>query len=392
MDQSGREIRISIERIVPGGDGLGRHDGLAVFVPRSAPGDELVVRVVDVKPGYCRAEIIEVASPGPGRVEPLCACYGECGGCNLMHLSYEAQLEAKQGMLREAWRRSGGFTGTDDDAVFGAQGIGIEASPPFAYRNRSQFHFDTGHRAGFSRRSSHTILPLQSCPILVPALQHWLSVKGAGSGWEEVSPFLKGSDRCIAFGYGDQVWLDGPDGEVTVEVGGRRFDFHVGGFFQSNLAMLGKLVPVACSGIGGERAADLYCGVGVFGSFLKDAFQKLVCVERDRRAMGFAGTNIGTDAAYAASSVEDWTRTRQAAGHFDYVLMDPPRTGLAATVRDWLARAKPEVIGYVSCDPVTAARDAGFLVKAGYSIAATTIFDFYPQTSNIETYVRFSLD
>jgi len=392
MDGLGQTIRISIERIVPGGDGLGRHDGQAVFVPRSAPGDELLVRVTDLKPGYCRAETLEILSPGPGRVEPACPYYGDCGGCNLMHLSYQAQLEAKRGILRDAWRRSGGFVDTADEVSFGGRGLEAAASSPFNYRNRAQFHFTSDHRIGYSRRSSSMILPVDFCPILVPALNDWLAGNRDGSAWAALSPYLKGADRFMAFGYDGRAWLDGPDAELAVEVGGKRFRFHVGGFFQSNMSMLEALVSAACSGTGGERAADLYCGVGLFASFLKGAFNKLVCVERDRRAVGYAGLNVGSGASLAASSVEDWIKTKEASNHFDYVLVDPPRAGLAAAVRSWLISSKPAMVGYVSCDPVSLARDAGFLVKAGYAVVSTEIFDLYPQTSNIETYVRFSLD
>ncbi len=375
MVGTGDTIRLGIERVVPGGDGMGRSDGRAVFVPASAPGDLLDVRVVGDKPGFLRAEIVGVIEPGPGRVAPTCPYYGECGGCNLQHLSYGAQLEAKLGIARDAWRRSGGLDGVEFDVV---------ASEPFAYRNRAQFHVDGAGRACYARRASSELLAPRSCPILVEPLQRWIADGSVG-----IAP---GKDRFVAFGYRDGAFIEGRDGELSVDVLGRPFRFDIGGFFQSNLRMVERLVPAVCSGTSGERAADLYCGVGLFGAFLKDGFSRLVCVEQDKRSVGYACANVGPGAGFSASSIEEWTRSAQARERYDYVVVDPPRAGLTATVRAWLAAARPAAIGYVSCDPVSLARDAGFLVKAGYAVESAALYDFYPQTSHVESYARFTLD
>ncbi|MBN2874556.1 MAG: class I SAM-dependent RNA methyltransferase [Spirochaetales bacterium] len=383
MDGIGRTLRLTIDRIVPGGDGLGHHDGKAVFVPGSAPGDELEVRVVDTKPGYERGEIVGIVSPGLDRVEPVCPYYGDCGGCNLMHLSYPGQLEAKRGIVLDAWRRAGGLGDVDLDVV---------SSRPLGYRNRAQFHFDAEHRVCYARRSSNSMLPITSCPVLTPALQQWLAGDGRDAAWSTLSQYTAGKDRFMAFGYHDDAWLEGPDGELSVAVGGKNFRFHIRGFFQSNLETLERLVPaVVGDAVTGEEAADLYCGVGLFGAFLGDSFGRVTCVEQDQRSIGYASLNVGAGARYAASSIEDWTKTTQASERYDYVVVDPPRAGLAPRVRAWLVRALPPVIGYVSCDPVSLARDAGTLVQAGYEVEKASVFDFYPQTSHVESYVRFRL-
>lgn len=377
----GTTITLSIDRIIPGGDGLGHHDGLAVFVPLSAPGDELAIRIVEAKPDYLRGEIASILKPGPDRVRPSCPLYGQCGGCNLMHLSYQAQLEAKRGMVREAWRRAGGLDELELDA---------EPSAPFGYRNRAQFHLDQNKSVGYARRATSRIMPVTACPILVPALQRWLGGAGPSTAWKALA--AAGKDRFVAFGYDDKAYIEGQDGEIGVEVAGRRLRFNIQGFFQSNLGMVERLLPAVCSDVGGGRAADLYCGVGLFATFLKDSFERMVCVEQDQRSVGYACSNVGKAADYSATSIESWTRSSQAAGHFDHVVVDPPRAGLASAVRSWIAASRPSSLGYVSCDPVSLARDAGFLARSGYSIKMARIFDFYPQTSHVETYVRFQLD
>jgi 23S rRNA (uracil1939-C5)-methyltransferase len=382
-------VNLKIDRIVPGGDGLGRHEGRAVFVPLAAPGDEVSVRIVEDKPDYLRGAIVDILAPGPDRVEPACKYYGECGGCNLMHLSYKAQLEAKLGIVRDAWHRSGGLSGPE---AFGAGGLGIVGTEPLGYRNRAQFHFDQDREPGYARAASSSILPVGSCPILAPSLAAWLENAGRGAAWSRMAPYMAGRDRFLAFGYRDSVYLEGPDSEVTVDVLGKPLRFHLGGFFQSNLGMLESLVPAVCDGLAGSRAADLYCGVGLFGVFLKDTFGRLACVEQDQHAVAYAYSNVGKHADFTAMSVEEWTKSNQARIHFDHVVVDPPRAGLAKDVRLWIANARPGSVGYVSCDPVSLARDAGHLVRAGYKVESARIFDFYPQTAHVETYVRFKLD
>ncbi|OHD23960.1 MAG: hypothetical protein A2Y38_03005, partial [Spirochaetes bacterium GWB1_59_5] len=300
MAQSGEIMNLLIERIVPGGDGMGRHEGCTVFVPLSAPGDELTVRVVDVKSGYLRGEIKEILKPGPARIQPVCPLYGECGGCNLMHLSYEAQMEARLDLARDAWRRSGGIEGID---------FNIVASRSLGYRNRAQFHRARSGELGYTRRASSSVLGVRSCPILAAPLARWLEEQADGSDRRALDKILAGKDRFVAFGYKDNTYVEGQDRDLTVDIRGKPLRFDIGGFFQSNLDMVEKLVPAVCSGLSGARAADLYCGVGLFGSFLKDGFARLTCVEQDTRALGHACANVGKAASYAATSIEDWTKS-----------------------------------------------------------------------------------
>ncbi|MGD9939259.1 MAG: class I SAM-dependent RNA methyltransferase [Clostridia bacterium] len=384
---------MTIQTLVAGGDGLGFMDGLAVFVPLSAPGDVLSVRVREVRRDYAKAEILELIEASPQRVSPECPLYGECGGCNLMHLSYEAQSAARLGIFQEAFRRAGVLLPVD---------VGMTISHPFGYRNRAQFHHAPKGGVGYARRSSNAVIPVQDCPILVKTLRDWLGAQEKGghvpgsirSGGEvrHARPVQADRNRFVAFGDQSRVWVEGKDSEVQVQVAGKTFLFGIQGFFQSNLGMLEHLVASVCDGMSGARAADLYAGIGLFGAFLKDSFDRVVCVEQDMKAVGYACRNVGRDADFAASGMEAWTSSAQAKAEYDYVVVDPPRSGLAPVVRSWLGTRKPPVIGYVSCDPVSLARDAAGLISSGYRIEQARIFDFYPQTGHVESYVRFCLD
>lgn len=384
----GERVELDIVELAAGGDGLGFLDGRACFVPLAAPGDRAAARVVAVKDGYVRAELESILVPGPGRVEASCPAYGVCGGCSLMHLAYGHQLEAKRRIVAEAFRRVGGYAGDLE--------IEAAASAPRSYRNRAQLHVAEGGGLGYAARSSGRIIPVGSCPILVPPLERLVACPGPELGaarrFNAFSPWLPADQAAAApAGYGDvaPVYVEGRDAEARAWVAGKEFRFNVGGFFQSNLGLLPELVRDACEGVGGDRAADLYAGVGLFGAFLAERFERVVCVEQDARALSFASRNVGPRADFFAGGMEAWAAGPQARRAYDYALVDPPRSGLAPSVRRWLGENRPPVIGYVSCDPVALARDAKALFQAGYGLERLKIYDFYPQTAHVESYARF---
>lgn len=384
---AGDSVELSIDRLAAGGDGLGFIDGIACFVAGAAPGDRLLARIREIRKDYCKADIARVLESAPSRAEPPCPYYGNCGGCSLMHMDYASQLAAKRRIAAEAFRRIGALPDAEEPAIL--------PSAPLGYRNRAQFHFSPGGELGYARRSSNDILPISSCPILAEPLASWLADNAGTKAFRLLGKALKGARRFVAFAPGGSdgtTYLQGRDGELSLELAGKRFGFHVEGFFQSNLSLLPALIEEACGGMQGARAADLYCGVGLFGAFLKERFDSLVCVEQDARALGYACRNVGKGADYAALSLESWTAGAQARAPFDYALVDPPRTGLAPAVRAWLLASRPPAIGYVSCDPVSLARDSGELVRGGYRLERLTLFDFYPQTAHVESYARFILE
>ena len=312
---AGDHCELTIQRLVAGGDGLGFLDGLAVFVPLSAPGDVLTVSIKEVRKDYAKAELVHLLEPSPDRVDPICPLYGVCGGCNLMHLSYKAQTVARLDIFHEAFRRAGINADCREPLAssFGANpgansslGAGqnrclpldtaLITSEPFGYRNRAQFHFGSDGLPGYARRNSNALIPVRDCPILVSSLRNWLGEQGrlAGSSAGHTDSLLnarsatpgRGSGqkpaddrRLVAFGTQNRVWLEGRDTEIQVEVGGKTFVFNIKGFFQSNLRMLEHLVSTVCDGRSGTKAADLYAGIGLFGAFLKE-IGRASCRER----------------------------------------------------------------------------------------------------------------
>jgi len=376
------ERELLIERIVAGGDGLAFSGGKAVFVPFALPGERVTARIASERRDFSRAELVRILEASPARTAAPCPLYGTCGGCNLQHLEYGGQLEAKARIVADAFART---------ARIQLDAVPVRASPPFGYRNRMQLHLTASGRLGLARRGTSELVELPGCPIACGAIDKWIRNFSGGGGARRDPP--PGSpDRFIAFGRGEELWLEGRDGIAQIPVAGRTVRFPVRGFFQSNLSLLDDFVVAATAGLSGQRAADLYCGVGVFGSFLASAFRSVVCVEENPEALALAKSNLpGGEHEFFALATELWTRGESAARPFDLVLVDPPRTGLGAEVRAWLGRSRPPVLAYLSCDPVTLARDARDLVAAGYELESLEAFDFYPQTSHVECHARFIL-
>jgi 23S rRNA (uracil1939-C5)-methyltransferase len=377
-------VELRIEKLVAGGDGLAFRDGKAVFVPGALSGELVLARPREGRRDFARADLVEVLEPSRHRVVPPCPLYGICGGCNLQHLAYGRQVEEKALIVADAFSRTAGMVVGELASV---------PSLPYSYRNRMQFHFTRGRRVGLMRRSSSEVVEVPTCMVAYPAVRDWIEASsGGGEAFASLEPYVLGKDRFIVFGYGEELWIEGERGVVEVQVAGEPIRFHMRGFFQSNLYLLDYFAPDAVEGLSGGRAADLFCGVGLFGRFLARSFEKVVCVEENPYALELAKSNLpGQGREYHALPVEDWLRSPSAAAPFDLVLVDPPRSGLSVAVRGWLARARPKTIVYVSCDPVTLARDAGSLAAAGYALASLKAFDFYPQTSHVECSARFTL-
>ena len=377
-------VRLHIEKLVAGGDGLAFLDGKAVFVPFSLPGESVLASVHSGKRDFAKADLVQILEPSPHRVQAPCPIYRECGGCNLQHLAYPWQVEEKSLIVGDAFSRT---------ARLETGKITSMPSLPFSYRNRMQLHFTRERRVGFMKRSSAEVVEAPTCMVALRPIQDWIEARaGTERAYDELKAIVIDKDRFLAFGYGDEVWIEGEKGLVEVAVAGQDIRFHLRDFFQSNLRLLDSFVLDAVAGLSGDRAADLYCGVGLFGRFLAPSFQDLVCVEQNPHALGLARDNVpGKGHEFHALPVEDWVRGESARKPFDLVLVDPPRTGLAVPVREWLATAKPATIVYLSCDPVTLARDSADLVKAGYELKSLKPFDFYPQTSHVECNARFIL-
>ncbi|MDR1177164.1 MAG: methyltransferase [Treponema sp.] len=390
-----------IEKISSGGDGISfiKTPGgdKRVFIGLSAPGDELVCRITREQSRWAKAEIVEIHEASPLRVNPPCPLYRRCGGCSLQHLGYEAQLEAKKGILEEAFTRIGGFEKIPC--------IETEASSPWEYRNRMQFHTVRQDHVrarslsgksilprsvsllGLKARKSAEIVSLDDCPIADPLIRKALKNR-------EGIKAPPGKDRFTVYARNGLLLCEGGTSRGKTALLGREIGIDAGVFFQSNGEMLEKL----CKDIletteQAEKdlpAADIFCGVGTFSLFLTGLFPHIELVEINRQALSLARENLRFAAGkreFFALRDEVWAK--QAEKPYGFVVADPPREGFSPGLLAWFCKKGPPRLVYVSCDAATLARDAGALKKGGYTLHSLKLFDFYPQTAHIESMAVF---
>ncbi len=383
---------MKIEKIVPGGYGLGFAENMTFFVSLAAPGDRLKVKIYQQKGKTAFAEIVEIVEPSEQRVEPPCIYFGRCGGCDFQQMSYEAQLEAKKGIIKDSLVRIG--------KIENAPEINVIGSPkPFNYRARAQWHIDTRRKnIGYFRRHSHDVIDVKVCPIITPALQKTLTELRETVEWDS---FWDGKVEIESASAGEEVSvysseLVEPTEELRFDLGDHSYFYDANTFFQGNPFLLQPLIETAISGASGKRAFDLYCGVGLFTLPLAQKFETVSGVEANEKSIGYAQKAVENarveNVSLYAEDVGEWLAQNDSET-VDFVLLDPPRAGTEKTVMESLLNIKPREISYVSCDPSTLARDLRRLCEeGGYAIESITAIDLFPQTHHVETVVRLSLN
>lgn len=390
--QVGDILDVRVERIVPRGLGIAFADGLTVLVSLAAPGDELTVRLTDIKKRLAFADIVSINKPGDERQDPPCPYFGECGGCDFQQLNYEAQLAAKVGIIRDSLQRIGKISYQSE--------IPIIASPPLEYRSRVRWQVDREtERVGYFKRKSHEVIDVEFCPKITPELNGLLADERANINFGTVH-----SDEAFiaaVSGDGDELSVFEaaacdvePPREVAWQNGPDRYTFSALTFFQANKFLVPQLIEAAIGRSNGDVAFDLYSGVGLFTLPLARAFRRVLAVEEHPASSEMCRHNLDANELHNAipltRSVRQFlqqNRTRDV----DLVLLDPPRAGTEKGVIGMLAELRPREISYVSCDPSILARDLRELLDAGYSISSLTALDLFPQTHHVETVAHLSL-
>ena len=377
---------VTISSLVYGGWALGRlPDGRAAFVPYLLPGERARIRVTDSRPGWVRGRAVELLEASSQRAAPRCPHFGDCGGCHYQHLSYEAQLAAKQRILTEQLSRLAGLT----DLPLGPP---VPSPNPWCYRNHVQFHRAADGRPGFRAFRSSRVVPITECHLPEPELNElWPRLPRAPGGGR--FSLRRGTGGPPASGE-DPPPGGPPPAPVEFALPFGSFRVSPGSFFQVNTpmaaALAGEVVHTMTGGLpdGGRNAEvlDLYCGVGLFSLALAPQAGGVVGVERSASACtDFRGNLRGCrNVRLIEGEVE---RVLAAGGlHSQAAVADPPRAGLGRRVAQALT-AMPglELLVYVSCDPATLARDAAELARGGLRLRWLRLFDLFPQTYHIET-------
>ena len=435
-------IDLEITNMTLQGDGIGRRDGVPVFVPGTCPGDTVKTLILKAKPNCAFGKCAELLTPAPQRIAPDCEAFPRCGGCAFRHISYAAELEIKQREAGEILRRIGGIK-IEPEPILGAES-------PERYRNKALLpvHMDGDRvRAGYYARHSHRVIHSGDCKLqpalfnrLAQVVCDWAGEAGCSVYDESTGRgllrhiYLRQSQNgaqvlvCLVVngqGVPRADWLIarlraesgavkgvllshntqetnaalGPEetllwgrGYITEQLCGLEFELSPRSFFQVNPAQAGRLYRLAgefAALAGAERVLDLYCGTGTIGLTMARDCAELVGVESVPEAVEDARRNAARNgAANARFLCMDAARAAaQLAGEGwrpDVVLLDPPRKGCEPALLRAVADMAPRRAVYISCDPATLARDLKLLGELGYETARAAMVDMFPRTGHVE--------
>ena len=420
------------------GQAVGRADGMVVYVLGPVPGERARVRIETVKAKYAVAELLELLTTSEDRAEPFCPVFGVCGGCQVQHLAYPAQLRWKRDIVANALRRLGGIADADVLPT-----IGMEL--PRGYRNKMALVVDrSGPTAGFGfyAARTHDVVPIETCPVVMPRLdgelaglwaaaldpesapafedaRHVIARAAQSSGQsvlsittERASRTLAAAAPALAAHLPDVVGIANsfePPSENAVlgrrhttvlgkaemeeEIKGIRFRVSPASFFQVNGEMVGHIFAQLAPRVKpGARLVDLYCGAGTFALFFAKHGAEVVGIEENPNAVREARANaelngVAQRTTFLTGRV-DATLSSERGGktlaEADVVFLDPPRKGTDQGTLEALRAAKVPQVWYLSCNPATLARDLAFLTAGGYRLGPVQPFDMFPQTGHIE--------
>ena len=396
-----RHLKLEIEKLIYGGDGLSRVDGEVILTPFVLPGESVEAEKIESRKQVQRTRLVRVESASVERTDPPCPVFGRCGGCQYQHASYEAQLRFKREILAETLRRVGKID-------FEAERIAIESAEPYGYRNRAQFHFENG-RFGYREMQSRKLVAIEQCPISSPKIDEVIGILNRlvrDRRWprfieslevftdeQQVQWNVLESAQPVAKRFFEWLAAEVPgsvSGALEYEVNDSHFLVSGTSFFQVNRFLLPRLAELAISDRKGREAWDLYAGVGLFSLPLAKRFNRVTAVESGRSSADLKANSMRAqaDIKVVAQAAEAFLASAATAPEF--VLADPPRAGLGKAVTADLARLRPRTLVIVACDPATLARDLAALSPV-YDLAAITLADLFPQTFHMETIARLEL-
>jgi 23S rRNA (uracil1939-C5)-methyltransferase len=434
-------LQFEIEKLVYGGDGLSRlpadenGQGKTVFVPFVLPKEKVEATLVSNNSGFARAKLDRVVESSPERVDPDCSYFGRCGGCHYQHIDYAAQLRYKEQILRETLRRTAKFELQQE--------IVLHSAEPWSYRNRTRMHVrhQPQFALGYFRHSSHTLLPVDSCPISSPLINQaiaagWTLGREAaipeelhglqffvnhndtkllveayvspGSKPSDIQPFAARLHSLLPQIAGTAIFATSPvedetrqyaplasiHGEKSQIIGEgalvysvSEIDYRVSGgsFFQTNRYLIGKLVEVVVGNRTGRAAIDLYAGAGLFTQHMARNFDQVLAVEASPHAFADLRQNVPDNVQCTRAATETFLAERASKLAPDLVVVDPPRAGLGEKSTAALCRMSAMRVTYVSCDPATLSRDLRRLLESGYRVEQVHLLDMFPQTYHMET-------
>lgn len=439
----GERYRLNIEKVGSSGDGIGRIEGFAIFVPYTVPGDVTLIEVEELKKNYARGRLIEILRSSPDRLDDDCPVFHQCGGCQLRHVRYEAQLTLKTQLVKGTLEHIGKLKGITVHPAIGMK-------DPQYYRNKAQFPVrlrDGRVEMGFFAPGTHEVVDIEECRIQHPLINRiFRAIKGLlndmkPSIYDEVSHTgllrhvairvtQRGEEAMVIFVtssrefeagirladelmerfpqvvsvvqninpartnviFGEETLIIKGKDFIEEEIGGLRFRISPLSFFQVNTIQMEVLYSKALEYAdlrGSETVIDAYCGIGTISLFLARRCEIVYGIEEVSEAIVKARDNARLNdirnVLFFVGKVETVIPRLHLEGvKPEVVVIDPPRKGCEREVLEIFTAMGPQRIVYVSCNPATLARDLAYLQELNYIAEEVQPVDMFPATAHVE--------
>ena len=441
-------VELEITGITSEGNGVGRVEGMAIFVPQTAIGDKLLVKIVSIKKSYAYGIVDTILVPSSDRIDADCEVFGRCGGCAYRHISYKSELSIKEDVVKDAFTRIGK--------------LNPEFAPILAcdeteyYRNKAQYpvaEIDGKAFCGFYSKRSHRVVPFTACKIqpkefeeIVNRIINYVNEKNISVYNEQTSKetlrhiyLRKGystnetmvclvttrniaddiSDLCEMLAsefaniksivvnvnkqntniiLGRKNYIAWGEPHISDVMCGNKVLLSPNSFYQVNTKQAEKLYNIAkefANITPNDTLLDLYCGAGTIGLSMAKQLKSLIGVDDVPQAIKNATENaelnsIGNAEFYCSDAGEFAEKIVQQNKRIDVVIVNPPRKGCDLLTLNSISKIAPTSVVMVSCNPSTAARDCAILNTLGYEVSKVSAVDMFPRTVHVETVVLMS--
>jgi len=388
---------VKIENLDHFGRGIARINGIPVFVEEALPKELVEIEIIKKKKNFMEAQTIRILEKSNHRVKPICSYFGKCGGCNIMHMDYNYQLEYKQDKVKEIMNKFHVDTKIQP----------IISTNPFEYRDKVTLKVNK--KIGYFIKKSYDIVDIEECKIASKSINDIIKkLKDKDLSFikevmirsfdKETMVQIKGNKQIelenISSIYYNDNKISGKD-NIIAKLGAISYLVSPNSFFQVNLEGMEKLynqVKKYCDLKGVEKVLDLYCGTGTIGLYLSDSCKEVLGIEINESAIKDAIKNQEynhiKNATFICGDVKNSIQNLNF--HPDVIIVDPPRAGLDRETIDNLLAWKTKKIIYVSCDPMTLGRDLQ-LLQEKYNIVEITPVDMFPNTYHVESVCLLNL-
>lgn len=443
QQQSKKTVLVTIKRLGINGEGVGFYKKKIIFIPGALPNEEVFVRITKEHPKFLEGELVRVKTKSNERIKPACTIYEKCGGCQLQHMTYAAQLKAKKDIVKQAFER---YTSIKNLPIHDTIGM----DEPWNYRNKSQLQIGEkkgNYMAGLYAAKSHQLIELTNCPVQHPdtnkvtekvkrilqQLRIPVYKERTHSGivrtvvvrtsfyTKEVQVVIVTATKILpkkekiiteitqqlpnvtsivqnintektSVIFGNETIVLAGNETITEKLGSFSFDLSARAFFQLNpiqtVTLYNEAKKVAQL-TGNEKVVDAYCGVGTIGLWLADGAKEVRGMDVIKESVMDAQENMkkhGVEhATYVVGKAETWLPKWKKEGFDpDVIVVDPPRTGCDKTFLQTVIDMNPKRFVYVSCNPSTLAKDVDYLMKRGFELKSVQPVDMFPQTAHVE--------